>query len=92
MEQDQQRRSNEYSPLNSPDSGMTTSNAASPATPRTPQLNISIPPSDRDTAQEKVNPKAKEDNSFWDEDDDGYWGEMDEDEEEDLEETYRSVL
>jgi hypothetical protein len=101
MEQDQNsaaqqksntQRPNRYSPLNSPVSLTTTSNDVLPVTPRTPQLNVAIPNSNASNQNSEL--KAEdEDQRYWEEEDEGYFGEMDEDEpDEDLEETYRSVL
>jgi len=88
------QRPSRYSPLNSPDSLMTTSNDQSPLTPRTPQLNVSIPKTEESIDTKKTETKPEEDDRrYWEEEDEGYWGEMEEDEqEEDLEETYRSVV
>jgi len=102
MEQDQNttaqqkssaNQSNRYSPLNSPDSLLSTSNDASPLTPRTPQLNVAIPNTKQlESSNENNESKTEdEDQRYWDDEDDGYWGEMEEDDQ-DLEETYRSVL
>lgn len=102
MEQDQHsnqstqksapRRPYKYSPLNSPDSIVSSSNDASPITPRTPQLNVALPQNEEST-QEKSGQKEEkvEDEEYWAEEDEGYFGELDEDEDEDLEEIYRSV-
>lgn len=99
MEQDQNptaaqktnpNRPRKYSPLNSPNS-LTTSNDTSPVTPRTPQLNVTIPKAtEKLSSSEKESNSEDEDRLYWEEEDEGYWGEMEEDEQdEDLEETYR---
>jgi len=87
------RRSYKYSPLNSPDSIVSSSNDASPITPRTPQLNVALPQNEVSTKDIKSEDKEKqlEDDAYWAEEDEGYFGELDEDEDEDLEEIYRSV-
>jgi len=93
-----EHRPHRYSPLNSPDSLMTTSNETSPATPRTPQLNLTIPKSKDHVSspqdnEEKMAADEAEDQRYWAEEDEGYWGEMEEYErDEELEECYRSVL
>lgn len=104
MEQDQNsatqqksnsQRPNRYGQLNSPDSLMTTSNEASPVTPRTPQLNVTIPNTKEPvSSNQTIESKADDDDQrYWEEEDDGYFGEMEEyEQDEDLEETYRSVL
>ena len=92
-------RPRRYSPLNSPDSVLlSSSNGNTPQTPRTPQLNIPIPKSHNivtgqreDTTKRQVD-NEEEDRRYWEEDDDGYFGEMEDHEDEDLEEAYRSVL
>lgn len=72
---------------------MTSSNDATPVTPRTPQLNVTIPRSKDEAAMETQIKPEEEDRRYWEEEDEGYFGEMDEDEQdEDLEEAYRSVL
>ena len=74
---------------------MTTSNDASPVTPRTPQLNVTIPNTNEPVSSNQNNESKEEDEDqrYWEEEDEGYFGEMDEDEQDDdLEETYRSVL
>ena len=109
MEQDQQtsplstsqkssaRQPPRYSPLNSPQSLLTSSTATTPATPRIPQLSVAIPKTnDVDSpAEDKEKPSLEDDDEddrrYWDEEDEGYWGELEEDEDEDLEECYRSV-
>jgi hypothetical protein len=102
MEQDQHsnqsaqksapRRPYKYSPLNSPDSIVSSSNDASPITPRTPQLNVALPQNEESTKEKSGQKEEKvEDEEYWAEDDEGYFGELDEDEDEDLEEIYRSV-
>ena len=103
MEQDQHQnrsgvkrtghqRINKYSPLNSPDSIVSSSNDVSPITPRTPQLNISVPLNEESTKDSKPDEKQQlEDEAYWAEDDEGYFGEMEGDEDDDLEEIYRSV-
>jgi len=86
------QRSSKYSPLNSPNSIVSSSNDASPITPRTPQLNISVPLNEESTKNSKPDEKQQlEDEAYWAEEDEGYFGEMDADEDEDLEEIYRSV-
>ena len=103
MEQDQNstaqqksnaHRPNRYSPLNSPDSLMTSSNDVSPVTPRTPQLNVAIPNTKEHPSSNQNNESKKqdEDQRYWEEEDEGYFGEMDDEQDDDLEETYRSVL
>jgi hypothetical protein len=101
MEQDQHsnqtqksapRRPYKYSPLNSPDSVVSSSNDASPITPRTPQLNVALPQNEESTKEKSEQKKEQvEDEEYWAEEDEGYFGELDEDEDEDLEEIYRSV-
>lgn len=102
MEQDQQpnqsgtqktaqRRLYKYSPLNSPDSIMSSSNDASPVTPRTPQLNVAIPQNEESTKERSDEKQQLEDEAYWAEEDEGYFGELEQDEDEDLEEIYRSV-
>jgi hypothetical protein len=84
------RRPYKYSPLNSPGSVVSSSNDVSPITPRTPQLNVVISQNEEST-KEKSNEQEQqtEDDAYWAEDE-GYFGEL-EDEDEDLEEIYRSV-
>jgi len=92
-------RPKRYSPLNSPDSIISSSNETTPQTPRTPQLNVTIPKSHdivsaqkEDITKEEVQ-NEEEDRRYWEEEDDGYFGEMeDHEEDEDLEEEYRSVF
>src|SRR5271170_671608 len=87
------RRPHKYSPLNSPDSMMSSSNEVTPVTPRTPQLAVTIPRSKDEPAKETQIKPEDEDRRYWEEEDEGYFGEMEEDEQdEDLEEAYRSVL
>jgi hypothetical protein len=91
------QRPSRYSPLNSPDSLMTTSNDTSPLSPRTPQLNVKIPHSNNLVSDAQYNANESkpelENDDYWEEEDEGYWGEMEEEEQdEDLEEAYRSVL
>jgi hypothetical protein len=87
------RRPYKYSPLNSPDSLLTSSNDVTPVTPRTPQLALTIPRSEDQPAKETQIKAEDEDRRYWEEEDEGYFGEMEEDEQdEDLEEAYRSVL
>jgi hypothetical protein len=64
-----------------------------PRTPQTPQLNLSIPRTkEQESNQTQLKPED-EDRRYWEEEDEGYFGEMEEDEQdEDLEEAYRSVL
>jgi hypothetical protein len=80
---------------------MTSSNDPSPLTPRTPQLNVTIPKSNELLSQpsqtKSTSPKIEledEDRQYWEEEDEGYWGEMEEEDEEkdDLEETYRNGI
>lgn len=85
------------SSLNSPNSittMSTPSTEATPVTPRTPQLNLAIPQADNFNSPKRRNSKPTqaedEDRRYWEEEEDeGYWGEMEQDEE-DLEEEYRS--
>jgi hypothetical protein len=101
MEQDQnatteQKSTNpprKYSPLNSPDSSMASSNDPSPITSGTRPLSLTIPEKSEKTvsSSQKQSKPEDEDQRYWDEEDEGYWGEIEGDEE-DLEETYRSVL
>ena len=108
MEQDQlpsaapnayNTRPKPYSPLSSPNSDLNPSAQNTPATPRTPQLNLEIPkPKELGSGAplkrrgSKPNRQADEDRRYWDEEeDDGYFGEMEEEGEEDLEEAYRSI-
>ena len=86
------QRPHKYSPFNSPDSLMSSSNEVTPITPRTPQLNLTIPRSKDEAATETQIKPEEEDRRYWEEEDEGYFGELDEDEDEDLEEAYRSVL
>lgn len=80
-----------------PDSLLASSNDASPSMPRTPQLNLAIPKSSEELSApsnnlEQSEKEDDEEQQYWEgEEDDGYWGEMDEDDnnDEDLEETYR---
>ena len=82
-----------YSPLNSPDSLLTSSNEVTPVTPRTPQLALTMPRSEDQPAKETQIKPEDEDRRYWEEEDEGYFGEMEEDEQdEDLEEAYRSAL
>jgi len=92
-------RPKRYSPLNSPDSIISSSNETTPQTPRTPQLNVHIPKSHDIVSAQKEDPakqevqNEEEDRRYWEEEDDGYFGEMeDHEDEEDLEEAYRSVF
>lgn len=94
-------RPSHFSPINSPDSLMTTSNDASPLSPRTPQLNVTIPQSRNLISDVQNNTNTTkpdldnndDDQRYWEEEDEGYWGEMEEaEQDEDLEEAYRSVL
>ena len=87
------QRAYKYSPLNSPDSIVSSSNNASPMTPRTPQLNVSVPQNQESTKDNKSDEKQQqlEDEAYWADEDDGYFAEMEADDEEDLEEIYRSV-
>jgi len=71
---------------------MSSSNEVTPITPRTPQLNLTIPRSKDEAATETQIKPEEEDRRYWEEEDEGYFGELDEDEDEDLEEAYRSVL
>jgi hypothetical protein len=100
----QERRSvQRYSPLNSPDSIITSSGEPTPEN-RVPVIGIPIPsktivtinpPEEEKTsaAVEEVETTAEDDARYWDEEDEGYWGELEEEEqEEDLEACYRSVL
>src|SRR5271156_6114586 len=75
-------RPKRYSPLNSPDSIISSSNETTPQTPRTPQLNVTIPKSHdivsaqkEDITKEEVQ-NEEEDRRYWEEEDDGYFGEM----------------
>jgi len=62
-------------------------------TPRTPQLNVSVPQNQESTKDNKSDEKQQqlEDEAYWADEDDGYFAEMEADDEEDLEEIYRSV-
>jgi len=72
---------------------MSSSNDVTPVTPRTPQLALTIPRSEDQPAKETQIKPEEEDRRYWEEEDEGYFGEMEEDEQdEDLEEAYRSVL
>lgn len=107
MEQDQpvmagvkttQFRQQPHSPLSSmgsPNSVLPSPNQATPMTPRTPQLNVTIPLNKdvKSPVTQEIVESSKtedEDRRYWEEEDEGYWGEMEGDEE-DLEEAYRSV-
>jgi hypothetical protein len=89
-------------PMPSPSSTESTSNVTTPLTPRVPQLNITIPsdkillpsPQMQDKfAAAKSHREGDEDRRYWEEEDEGYWAEMDEEQqEEDWEEAYRSVI
>jgi hypothetical protein len=92
-------RSEESGQLNSPPSSTMTSNVTTPASPRLPQLHLSIPkkkellPLPGKLGAAKLEREEDDDRRYWEEDDDGYWAEMDEQEhDEDLEEAYRSVI
>src|SRR5271169_3346472 len=74
------RRPHKYSPLNSPDSLMGSSNEVTPATARTPQLALTITRSKDQTAKETQIKPEDEDQRYWKEEDEGYFGEMEEDE------------
>jgi hypothetical protein len=85
------------SSLNSPNSittMSTPSTEATPVIPRTPQLNLALPQAEKFNSPKRRNSKPTqaedEDRRYWEEEEDeGYWGEMEQDEE-DLEEEYRS--
>jgi hypothetical protein len=84
--------------LHSPDSLMTTSNETTPVTPRTPQLMLTIPKtkdlvsSPQNKTESQKQEQEDDDRRYWEEEDEGYFGEMEEGEDEDLEECYRSVF
>ena len=94
-------RRNPYTPpLSSPNSNVSTSAQSSPVTRRTPQLTLEFPaPEELASAAgpqikrraSKPNGQADEDRRYWEDEDDGYFGEMEEEGEEDLEEAYRSI-
>lgn len=86
-----------YATMPSPASTVSTPNETRPVTPRIPQLHLAIPlgkelisapPEKLDAA--KLEREGDDDRRYWEEEDEGYWAEMDEEEEEDLEEAYRS--
>jgi hypothetical protein len=88
-----------YSPLDSPNSTTTStpSSDSMPVTSVTPQLNLAIPQTGDLTSSKRRNSKPTraeddDDRRYWEleEEDEGYWGEMEQDQEADLEETYRS--
>jgi hypothetical protein len=92
--QDSQHR---YSPVNSPESIVTTSSETTPNSIRVPELSVPVPKkgvfnTSEAVEKDQVEKNAEDDARYWDEQDDGYWGEMEgEEQEEDLEECYRSV-
>ena len=88
------RRPHGQSTLSSPDSLRSSSNDVTPVTPRTPQLHLTIAPGKEQPTTKKPLKPEDEDRQYWEEEEDeGYFGELDEDEQdEDLEEAYRSVL
>ena len=87
-----------YSPLDSPNSTTSTpSSDTMPVTSVTPQLNLAIPQTGDLMSSKRRNSKPAraeddDDRRYWEleEEDEGYWGEMEQDEEANLEETYRS--
>lgn len=92
------QKPNDQGRLHSPDSMMTTSNEATPVTPRTPQLTLTMPKtkelasSPQKEAESQRQEQEDDDRRYWEEEDEGYFGEMEEGEDEDLEECYRSVF
>lgn len=82
------------SPLSPVNSALPSSNNTTPVTPHSQQLNVTIPQNKAVKTLVSQNiiglsRTEEEDRRYWEEDD-GYWGEMEEDDE-DLEEAYRSV-